>query len=37
MNASAMTASQPFAEAQIIRGQEKQACAERKIDNIKHG
>jgi hypothetical protein len=36
MNASAMTASQPFAEADIGRGKEKQSCAKRKIDNIKH-
>ena len=37
MKASAMTASQPFAEAHIGRGQEKQARAECKIDDIKHG
>jgi hypothetical protein len=37
MNASAMAASQPFAETDIASGQEKQPRTERKIEKIKHG
>jgi hypothetical protein len=36
MKGSAIATSQPFAEANINRGQEKQPRSQHKIDKIKH-